>query len=125
MQINSLRAVCDLMGLTTQTLPPQLLETATNRRNRLKSKHQPLISKVPRFLKEEMFLQDNVAKTRRVVPVLTPQWERPLGPCHPLVASDQLCPAQQTPLLPFPALEQPLGEQQFSARRGGIIPAPD
>lgn len=53
-----------------------------------------------------MFLQNNVAKTHRVVPVLKPQWERPLGPCHPVVASDQLCPAQlaANTSSPFPYL---------------------
>lgn len=103
MQINSLCAVCDLMCLTTDTLH-SLLETATNRSNRLKSKHQPLTSKVPHFLKEEVFLQNNAAQAHRVLPVLKPQQDRTLHPCHPLVASDQLCPAQLAANTSFPFL---------------------
>lgn len=49
-----------------------------------------------------MFLQNNAAKTHRVVLVLKPQQERPLGPCHPLVASDQLCPAELAANTSFP-----------------------
>lgn len=49
-----------------------------------------------------MFLQNNVAKTHRVVSVLKAQWERPLGPCYPLVASAQLCPAQLAANTSFP-----------------------
>lgn len=49
-----------------------------------------------------MFLQNNAAKTHRVVLVLKPQRGRPLGPCHPLVASDQLCPAELAANISFP-----------------------
>lgn len=50
-----------------------------------------------------MFLQNNVAKIHRVVLVLKPQRERPLGPCHLLVASEQLCPAQMAANTSFPS----------------------